>query len=210
MTTRDATTELDTSGAVEDVFSDLVRAAMEGSAMDASSWTERYLTCLLLDFLRCQPQRLDQTFAYAWLEASTLGPVERYRRLKEIGDTTLFLAGVFADWVDSTATGCGYYVELGRSAYLGLGARRPAGERQESGLAAELDVFARTYRELGERFEDYAAVLGVVADRHLFASETRVVELYRRWLESGSPRIARRLQRIGVAAAATGPSRTPN
>ncbi|HYB97768.1 MAG TPA: hypothetical protein VEC57_01420 [Candidatus Limnocylindrales bacterium] len=170
------------------LLAELVHQALARTAVSTTDLTESYLAGLLADFLRSEPDRLGQTFGVEWLRAASLPPMERYRRLKDIADTTLFLSGVFADYVEGTLTGADYFSQLGSRAYLDLG---DLGNN-------ERDAFSETYHDLGRRFEDFAAVLAVVADRNLFPANDRVLGIYRSWLESGSKRTARRLYHLGV------------
>ncbi|HYC54870.1 MAG TPA: hypothetical protein VEL28_08015 [Candidatus Binatia bacterium] len=173
------------------LLAELVHEALARTAVATSDFTESYLAGLLADFLRSEPDRLGQTLGVEWMRAASLPPMERYRRLKDIADTTLFLSGVFADYVEGTLTGPDYFFQLGSRAYLDLG-------DLGGGTASDHDTFSRTYHDLGHRFEDFAAVLSTVADRDLFPASDRILSIYRSWLESGSPRTARRLYHLGV------------
>lgn len=189
------------------VLSELIHGAFARSSLRASLFTQSYLVGIMLDFLRADPERLGLLIGVEWMKAAALPPVLRYRRLKEIADTTLFLSGVFADYVDASATGSDYYRAIGARAYLDLSTVRPRVDPAES--APPDDVFADTYNDLGRRFEDFASVLATVADRQLFPAQSRVLGLYQRWLECGSDRQRRRLLNLGVVVERADPSR-PN
>ncbi|MBI5503881.1 MAG: hypothetical protein HY899_03720 [Deltaproteobacteria bacterium] len=189
------------------VLSELVHGAVARSALRASALTESYLVGVLLDFLRSDPQRLGLLLGAEWLKATALPPLLRYRRVREIADTTLFLSGVFADYVDSSATGSDYYRSIGTRAYLDLGALAQNRGCSESPPSA--DIFADTYNDLGRRFQQFALVLSTIADRELFPAQRRVLALYQRWLERGSERHRRRLLSLGVTLEIPDPLR-PN
>lgn len=180
---------------VRTVLCELVHEAIQRSALRTSPFTESYLVAVLLEFLRTDPERLGLLLGVESLKAAALPPGLRYRRLKEIADTSLFLSGVFADYVEASANGSGYYRTIGARAYLDLGSlQRPL-------VVAEPtppDVFSETYNQLGRRFEDYASVLTTVADRELFPAHRRILALYQRWLQSRSDRQRRRLINLGV------------
>jgi hypothetical protein len=107
--------------------------------------------------------------------------------MRELGDVALFICGFFPDSFDRRGLTRTYVVEMGGSAYLVLGqAARSRGARP--------DVFV----ELADRFRDMAAVLDEVRERTTLCTDGAVLKLYERWRDTGSPAIARRLQRRGV------------
>jgi hypothetical protein len=86
-----------------------------------------------------------------------------------------------------------YFFDVGSTAYLRLGR---SDERHPL-----VESFHETYMDLGLRFEQFVRVLSAMADAELFASNSRVVGLYERWLRSGTTRDAHRLVALGVIPA---------
>ncbi len=177
----------------------LVKDALAEQQLRTSDETAHYLANLLAVFLRTDPALLDRTFGPALLEATSLAPVQRYGRLKEIADTLLFLSGIFLDYIEAKPVATEYFFEIGSSAYLHLGV---LDQMQRSGGIAE------TYTDLGRRFADFVRVFSTISDRELFASDTHVLRLYRRWLERASPRDQRRLLALGLVPVAESSRRT--
>jgi len=184
---------------VRAVLSELVHGAMQRSPMRASPFTQSYLVAVLLEFVRSDPARLGLLLGVESVKAAALPPVLRYRRLKEIADTSLFLSGVFADYVETSSTGSAWYRTIGARAYLDLGGLRRRLVPAEPAVSAPADVFAETYNHLGRHFEEFASVLTTVADRELFPAHRRILALYQRWLETRSDRQRRRLINLGVS-----------
>jgi hypothetical protein len=150
-------------------FRELVRGAMEVQNVNAGEETEYYLVQLLQQHLRTQGDLLDRPLALEFLEASNVGGVERFQRLKLVGDTALFVAGLFADCLERSAVQPDYYVELGRLAYRRVSG---VGNRQVRAMFADL----------AGQFLDLVRVLGEISTRDLFASDRDTLRIYRRWL----------------------------
>ena len=150
-------------------FRGLVQDAMQAQGVTSGEETEFYLVQLLQHHLRMRDDLLGRPLAIEFLEASSTGGIERFQRLKLVGDTALFIAGLFADCLERSVVQPVYYVELGRLAY-----RRVAG----SGSPRVREMFA----DLALQFLDLVRVLGEISSRELFASDRDTLRIYRRWL----------------------------
>lgn len=182
------------------VLHDLVHDALETHRLDASDETEYYLTCLLSDFLRPDPERLSRALGVELFKAQELESSQRCRKLKEIADTSLFLSGLFLDHIEAGPATPDYVFEVGSTAYLRLGIHE--------GRNPLVEPFVETYRDLGRRFERFVYVLAAMADSELFSSSERVLGLYERWLRSGTTRDAHRLVALGIIPATADPSKS--
>lgn len=172
-------------------FWEFVQSAMGRHGVDAAPETEHYLVTLLDAFVRATPDRLSRPLGPELASVDQLDPIRRSMRLKDLGDTTLFLAGVFLDYIEAKPATTEYYYTIGRTAYGRLAGMARNGT---GGYAAQ----ARTFAELSERFVSFATVLSTVADSELFGGSERLVSIYNRWLATGSPRDAARLIAKGV------------
>lgn len=172
------------------VLHDLVHGALQTQHVDASDDTEYYLTWMLSDFLRADPERLSRALGVELLKVQELDSSRRCRKLKDIADTSLFLSGIFLDHLESGLTAPDYVFEVGSTAYLRLG--------NTEGRNPLVEPFVETYRDLGRRFERFVHVLAAMADSELFSSNSRVLGLYERWLRSGTARDTHRLVALGV------------
>ncbi len=184
------------SESLDSVLDELVHDALAAQSIATTSSTEAYLSRLLRDYLRVAPETWTRAFGVELLSAASLEPQLRYHKLKELADTTLFLSGIFLDYIEARLAATEYYFRIGSEAYLSLG-----------GLDASGAV-GDTYIDLGNRFEDFARALTMVADRELSASKQRVVMLYEKWVRTGHPRYKRRLMSLGVPSEGILPSRT--
>jgi hypothetical protein len=188
------------SDPIGSVLHDLVHDALATHRVKVADDTEYYLTGLLSAFLRTRPERLSRALGVELLKSDDLEPGRRYAKLKEIADTSLFLSGIFLDHLEAQLVATDYFFEIGSTAYLRLGR---GDERHPL-----VEPFVNTYIDLGLRFEQFVRVLSAMADAELFASNSRVVGLYERWLRSGTPRDAHRLVALGVIPAKADFSKT--
>ncbi len=179
---------------IDAVFLDLVSTALERHALTASPTTEFYLVRLLAGFARNAPAALGEALGVELVSTIDLEPGLRYRRLKELADTTLFLTGIFIDHVEARAAATDYYFDLGRRAYLDL-------HSLDGSYVEPSDALAETYYDLSLRFEEFACVLTSIADRNLFPIRRRLAGIYRQWLEGGENRYRRRLLAAGIPLA---------
>ena len=157
--------------------------------------TEFYLVNLLVEFFRTGNlvesggRRVDDLpMAIRLLEATRARPAERYRELKHLADTTLYVLGWFTESVARSTVDRSYYASLGEVAYHRLSTLSPGSRRR-----AEDPVF----RELAQRFEEAVSIVAAVREQSL-VDRGDVVALYEQWLQTGSPRIAARLRELGV------------
>lgn len=188
------------SDSIGAVLHGLVRDALAAHRVKVSDDTEHYLTCLLSAFLRTDSERLSRALGVELLRTDDLEPARRYAKLKEIADTSLFVAGIFLDHVEARLPATDYFFEIGSTAYLRLG--------RSEGRHPLVEPFVDTYMDLGRRFEQFVRVLSAMADAELFASSARVIGLYERWLRSGTSRDAHRLVALGVIPAKAEPKKT--
>ncbi|MBU6282050.1 hypothetical protein KGQ64_07390 [bacterium] len=175
-------------------FRDLVRSAMRTQQVHGEEETEFYLVNLLAQHVRAEPEILDRPLALSFLEAQGDDGALRFERFKRVGDTALFVSGLFTDSLERSLVQPSYYVELGRLAY-----QRTA----ESTRPPLREMF----RRLAGHFTSLVRVLGEVSSSDLFASDRDTLRIYQRWLLTRGAVDAARLVRRGVIAGEPSPSR---
>ncbi len=173
----------------KEFFRGLLRQACDEQRVLPSETAEFYLVQLLERFVRCEEGLLDRPLALDFLESLERDPPERYQRLKYVGDTALFVSGVFTESLESTAVGPEYYTSLGGLAYGRL-ASLP-GAQLGRGVT---DLFS----EMSARFLDYVRVLSQMSLDELFASDRDTLRVYRRWFVTRGARDASVLIRRGI------------
>jgi hypothetical protein len=169
-------------------FRGLVQEAMQAQGFSSREETEYYLVQLLERHLRMRGDLLDKPLALLFLEATNVAGMERFQRLKLVGDTALFILGLFADCLERTVVQPVYYVSLGQLAY-----RRVA----DVGSPQIREMF----EDLATQFTDLVRVLGEISTRDLFASDRDTLRVYRRWLLTRGAVDASLLVRRGIIPA---------
>jgi ADP-heptose:LPS heptosyltransferase len=172
------------TSSVEEFFHEVVTEALQTQRVRAAEPTECYLVALLGEFTK---SRITDEPLSLKLVSTDQDPAERVKTLKEVGDTTLYVAGFFAESLESKLIDADYYIGLGEAAYGELGQRLSRG----GSSAGEL------YNELAAKFPCFVDVLAEVRSRVDFAGSD-VVKLYEQWMTSRSEWLERRLRSMGM------------
>lgn len=170
---------------VDEYFHDVVTDALSAVGAEASSTTEWYLVSLLGEFTHA---RITDEPLGALLHEPSLDAAERVRTLKQVGDTSLYVAGFFAESLGSKLVDAEFYTAVGSSAYGQLADRLG---RSKGGSIAEV------YGELSASFPAFIEVLAEVRRRVDFAT-TDVVKLYEQWLRTRDTWVEKKLRAAGV------------
>jgi hypothetical protein len=127
------------------------------------------------------------TYGEALNENSAL---ERTRLLQKLGDTALFIAGVFSDSLKTKLVDVDYYIAMGGSAYSSLS------DAMRGYRAVSRAAFL--FEELTQKFTDFVDVLNEVSQRSNLSSDADVLRLYEVWIRTGSKRARTRLRSLGI------------
>jgi hypothetical protein len=180
--------ELSGRFSLSEFFREVLSDAIRRQGVAASPPAESYLVNLLAGFATAPPD--DEPLALKLAAATDSTPDERATKLKEIGDTSLYVSGFFAESIERKLLDVTYYVQMGGTAYAEL-SRFYRGYRHSSAFG---DLFA----ELGTNFPAFVDVLGEIHERTSGHSQSAVLSLYERWLKTGSAWMERRLRELGV------------
>src|SRR4051812_11272012 len=145
---------MDLEHSVEGFFHDEVDRAFRDKGLSSGTLVEHYLVQLLAAY--AAQGISDAPLALKLAEAVDAPPRERRRSLREIGDTSLYLSGYWADSLADKMVDVDYYIELGGSAY---------GELARGGPGWTSDPFGAVFGELAENFARFVEVLGIVSRR---------------------------------------------
>lgn len=182
-------------------FREQLERAMEHQKVSTSAFTEYYLVNLLSACVHGElppPEPgFDETpLAVLYIRAVQASRSERTRLLRMMGDTALFVSGFFADSLSRGLVDLGYYKAMGGHAYARL-------SREDSALGVGSTVFS----ELSGRFCEFADVLAEVSETSQLSTNTSVLRLYERWVQTGSRRAAALLAERGIAPVLPGDGR---
>ncbi len=169
-------------------FHSLIEEALKGQRLDIDKNVEFYLANLLA--CRIETRR----FSTEPVALRLLNALEERRELKnmllkEVGDTTLFVAGFFHESLKRKLVDVDYYIDIGTISYNHLA------ESLSEGPSAHLSSL---YRELSTRFMELVDLLSEVSERTRFSSVKDILRIYERWLHTGSKRMERLLRKVGI------------
>lgn len=179
-------------------FREQVTRALEHQKLSTSAFTEYYLvnlltSCIHGERLPAAEGDLDAPLALLYIRAMQSSRPERTRLLRSMGDTALFISGFFADSLNGKLVDLQYYRAMGGRAYARLS--------HETASAFVPPVFD----ELAARFAAFADVLWEVSEMsRINVSNHSVIQLYERWLQTGSRRSAGLLADQGINPVAPG------
>ena len=186
------------AASVHDFFRQIVSLALENQRATVQQATELYLANLLGGFVQTESLlfRDDNGTLHqrplALLLKDALDAEEttaRARLLRRLGDTSLFVSGMFSECLNRSAVDVDYYIEMGGRAYDALGE-----------VAARRGAERSLWDELSEKFSQLVEVLNEVAERTLLNSDMGLVRLYEKWMKTGSARVGVMLREQGVPA----------
>lgn len=182
--------DLTLAASVDEFFHEVVTDALEAVDCDASEPASWYLVGLLGDFTKA---RLTDEPLGMKLAQPGDDPSERVRNLKQVGDTSLYLAGFFSESLSRSLVDVDYYVGIGQSAYsqLARSLGRPRAQRS----------ITEVYEELAAKFPRFVDVLVEVRKRVsiLELGQTPDVgRLYEIWLRTRDEWVEKKLKEAGL------------
>jgi hypothetical protein len=170
------------AASVDEFFHEVVTDAVSAVDLDASEPAGWYLVGLLGDFTRA---RLPDEPLGVKLAQPGLDPGERVRNLKQVGDTSLYVAGFFAESLSRSLVDVDYYVGLGQNAYAQLA--RSLGSK----------TIGEVYAELAEKFPLFVDVLAEVRKR-VDLGTNDLGRLYEIWLKTRDEWVEKKLKAAGL------------
>ncbi len=187
---------IELAGNISEFFSDVVENAMQSHGIEATEAAQTYVVALLADYARpgqLSEETLSRPLTLLLDEAMQATGHERFERLRTVGDGVLYVSGFFPEHLENRGVERTYVSALGSRAYETAATMLRRGGCESSGP----DVFA----ELAQKFRQFADLLADVAvalQARAARTDTAVVKLYERWLETGSESLADALTSRGV------------
>lgn len=177
------------AASVDEYFHEVVSDALSAVDLDASEPASWYLVGLLGDFTKA---RLTDEPLGLKLAQPVGDPGERVRNLKQVGDTSLYVAGFFAESLNRTLVDVDYYVGLGQNAY---------GQLARSLGTSRGGQISEVYEELAAKFPRFVDVLMEVRKRTTIAelnATTDIAKLYETWLRTREEWVEKKLIALGI------------
>jgi hypothetical protein len=180
-------------------FQEVISDAIRVHRVDATDAAATYLVSLLCDYAHPDEEAgstFNKPLTFLLRDAMECTGPERFRRLRALGDHSLYALGFFGGHIEQRGIDRGYVSSVGATAYANAASMLRVKSRAER-LAAGPDVLS----EMAAKFDRFAAVLRDVAEGTLACGardERSVVKLYERWLKTGSSRLAEELGARGI------------
>jgi hypothetical protein len=188
------------SGNMNEFFRGVVDDAIRTRGYDATDAAESYVVALLADFARPDPlcgETLTRPLTLLLEEALSAVGLERFERLRTVGDGVLYVSGFFGDHLEQRGVHDDYVSILGARAYdFASQMLRQQGTTTTDGAAAP-DLF----RELAVKFDMFVELLRNVADAlqaRAATTPSAMVRVYEKWLRTGSAPLAEALAARGM------------
>jgi hypothetical protein len=184
------------SPSIADYFASVIEDALRSRKVEVSAAASHYLVGVLCDYAHPDEETesaFSRPLAFQLRDALEASGATRFRRLRVLGDGVLYGVGFFGGHIELRGIDRGYVVRVGVTAYDNASSML----RSSGASGANHDVL----RELASKFEEFVAVLNEVADGALALGargERGLVNLYERWLKTGSSRIAEELGARGL------------
>jgi hypothetical protein len=162
--------------------------ALKEHRVETAAETEHYLVRLLADYATHPLD--DEPLAIKLLSASDAPPVERRQKLKEVGDTSLFVSGFWSESFARRVVDVDYYIGIGGNAY---------GQLARVGDGWSRDPFNDVFEELSAKFKRLVTVLSTLSQRIAPPTSPQdLVRLYDKYRNTGSTWARARLAAMGV------------
>lgn len=127
-----------------------------------------------------------KTLAEMLLTANQAGTKLRFEKLKNLGDSSLYISGFFSDSFQRKIIDVDYYVDIGRMAYDSLSSD------------VEEDTFARLYKEISNQFLSLVDVLSLISQKAKITDEENILRMMDVYAKTGSTLIEETLAEKGV------------
>lgn len=187
------------AGSVSVFFEEVVGDALRCRRVDATDGTTSYIVSLLTDYTKPDEraeEALDRPLSFLLDEAlHTPAPAERFERLRSLGDGVLYGCGFFGEHFEARGVEKRYLIGIGTTAYGNAASMLRRNGKEDEGVKT-LDIFG----ELADKFASFVAVISYIADSTIATGATSsrsVLNVYERWLRTGSERLAQSLTSHG-------------
>lgn len=182
---------------IDGFFHEIVTGAIRSRGVEATGEATTYLVGLLADFAAPGTkagETMDRPLTFLLDEAlHTAKPAERFERLRVLGDGVLYSSGFFADHFEARGVDQKYLIGIGAAAYGAASSMLVSGHQP--------DAFADVFGELAQKFDSFVDVVGEVANLTIakgVASSQSLLQIYERWLKTGSDTLATALTERGL------------
>lgn len=164
-------------------FQELIDEAVEQRKLNSFPLLNTYLSELMVHFIKVDNLFEDEpisgkknhpTLAELYFKAMNSTKEERQGLLKRLGDTSLYISGVFGDSLQRKIIDIDYYADMGGAAFSTL-----SDEIEE-------DSYKKLYSSISSKFIEVMEVLTVVSQNTLIQNNQNLLRLYENYVKTGS------------------------
>lgn len=181
----------------QEFFKEQVSYALAQHNIKAEPEVEFYLVNLLCNFIdpsksgftQGDESLLDVPLALQLKNALEAPANMQHQILKNMADTSLYIAGYFQDYFNRKAFDINYFITLGSSAYESVGnLLKDKGENRSTIFFA-----------LADKFGDFVEVYAIISDQLGFSGPENILATYDRWImNQNSDRLRKKLEKSGI------------
>ena len=184
------------NGSIHQFFADSLDGIIVRRQIELSEPGKLYIVKLLTEFAgdRQAQEKIDEPLAYRMIDALNASGGEKVRKLKDLGDVSLYVSGYFSESLKRSLIDVDYYAEMGRTAY---------GHLVKIFDTTAAACFREIYEELTFKFLVLVKMLNELSDRFHASSDRDLLKLYEKWLETRDPALADILREKGLIVAAS-------
>lgn len=164
-------------------FLDTVGEAIDQRKVEDIPLLKSYLADLLLHFIHADNlyneesasgKKAQPTLAELYFKAMNAPGEERISLLKKLGDTSLYVSGVFGESLQRKLVDVDYYANMGGAAYMSL-----------ADSTEELS-YRDLYQFISKKFIELMEVLTVISQKTLIQNNQNLLRLYETYIQTGS------------------------
>ena len=176
-------------------FSQMVEGACVERSIETSAHVKHYLVDLLSHFIfsnnlwlqkDASGKKTKEMLAVTLLSAQQSEPLTKIKKLKELGDHSLYMSGFFPDFFQRKIVDIDYYVDMGRTAYDSLA------------QSVDEDTFSALYGQIAKNFLKLVDVLGLISQQAMLNDEQNILRLMDVYAKTGSARAGEKLVALGL------------
>jgi hypothetical protein len=182
---------MDLHTTVTEFFHGQVTEALRAQDLHATQLTEFYLVNLLSEFTAMPVSEEPLALKLVRVQESSATD-KKVKGLKEIGDQSLVVTGLFSDSLSRKLVDVNYYIAMGTNAYGQLAGLIASTRSSTSAF------FQAVYEELAAKFARFVEVLQEIRRNTHLTGSGNIIGLYEAYLKSGDEWLARRLREAGV------------